>query len=240
MRRLARSPVAYWAAVLALACTTAVTVSRLVGRAEAQAARFGRLRPAVTATGPLELGAVVGPGDVTVRSVPAHFLPEGALGSASEAVGRTVVVPVVRGAQVTAANLAPAGLSGVGALLPDGARGVAVPSGAETPPLRRGDRVDVLATLDPPPPGREPTFAVAEAALVVDVAPAAATLAVTPDEARRVAYAVAAGLVTLTLTAEVTPAGPAPPVPAPPGRQRTAGTTGSAPPSAPATPRPAR
>lgn len=240
LRRLARSPLVYWVAVVALACLTATTVSGLVGRAGAQAARFGNLRPVVVATTGLEVGAVVRAADVSLRSVPAAFVPDGALGSASDAVGRTVVVPLFRGATVVVANLAPDGLSGLAALLPAGARAVAVPTGVESVPLRRGDRVDVLATFDPPPPGEEPTFALAEAALIIDVGPEAASVAVAPGEAKRVAYALAAGRVTLALTAEVTPAGPAPPRPPAPGTRRTAGTTGSAPPSGQATPPPAR
>lgn len=239
-RRLARSPLVYWVAVVALACLTATTVSGLVGRAGAQAARFGNLRSVVVATGDLKAGAVVGSGDVALRSVPAAFLPEAAVRSASEAVGRTVVVPLFRGATVVAANLAPDGLSGLVALLPAGARAVAVPTGVESVPLRRGDRVDVLATFDPPPVGEDPTFPVAEAALVVDVGPEAASVAVAPEEASRVAYALAAGRVTLAVTGEVTPAGQAPPRPPAPGTPRTAGTTGTAPPSGRATPPPGR
>ncbi len=240
LRRLARSPLVYWVTVVALACFTAATVSRLVGRAGTEAARFGRLRSVVTATVPLEAGAVVRAGDVALRSVPAAFLPDGALGSTSAAVGRTVVVPLFRGAALLAGNLAPDGLAGIAALLPTGARAVAVPTGAESVPLRRGDRVDVLATFDPPPAGEEPTFPVAEAALVVDVGPEAASVAVGPEEAKRVAYALAAGRVTLTVTAEVRPGAPTRSLPPPAGTPRTAGTTGSAPPATPAPPPPAR
>jgi pilus assembly protein CpaB len=240
LRRLARSPLVYWVTVVALACLTASTVSRLVGRAGAQAARFGHLQQVVTAAAPLETGAVVRAGDVTVRSVPAAFLPEGALRSASAAIGHTVVVPLFRGAAVVAANLAPDGLSGIAALLPAGTRAVAVPTGAGSVALRRGDRVDVLATFDPPPAGEDPTFAVAEAALVVDVGPEAAAVAVAPDEATRVAYALAAGRVTLTVTAAARPGSPAPPRLLPAGTGRTAGTTASVPPAAPAPPQQGR
>jgi len=216
--------------VVALASFTAASVSRLVGRAGAQAARFGNLRAAVTATAPLEAGAVIRPGDVAVRSAPIAFLPDGTLRSVGDVVGRTVVVPLFRGAAVVAANLAPEGLSGLAALLPPGTRAVAVPTGAGSVPLRRGDRVDVLATFDPPPAGEDPTFPVAEAALVVDVGAEAAAVAVGPEEAKRVAYALAAGRVSLTVTAEVRPGWPGPPPPPATGTSRTAGTTGSAPP----------
>ena len=231
VRRISRSPLAYWVVVVALAGFTASTVARLVDRAGAQAARYGRLRPVVTATHDVEVGSVLHASDVAVQSMPAAFEPDGAAGTTSAVVGRTVVVQVFRGAAVLAANLAPDGIQGLAALLPPETRAVAVPTGTASVPLRRGDRVDVLATFDPPAPGEEPTFPVAEAALVVDVG---------PDEAKRVAYAVASGTVTLAVTAAVKPARPAPQPPPAPGTTRTAGRTGSAPPSAPATPPPTR
>jgi Flp pilus assembly protein CpaB len=240
LRRLARSPLAYWTAVVALAAFTAVTVAGQAGEAGARAARYGRLRPVVTAARAVEVGTVLRPSDVTVTSMPAAFVPEGALAAAGTAVGRTVVVPLFRGAVVVAGNLAPDGLAGVAALLPAGTRAIAVPSGPSSVALRRGDRVDVLATFDPPPQGQDPTFAVAEAAPVVDVGAEAVAVAVPAEEAARVAYAVAAGTVTLALTAEVRPAPPARPTPPAPDTRRTAGTTGSAPPAAPATPQQAR
>jgi Flp pilus assembly protein CpaB len=149
--------------------------------------------------------------------MPAAFVPEGSLGATAAAVGRTVIVPLFRGGAVVASNLAPDGLQGLAALLPAGTRAVAVPTGTASVPLRRGDRVDVLATFDPPAAGQDPTFAVAEAALVVDVGPEAASVAVGPEEAKRVAFAVAGGTVTLVVTTEVTPSpGPAPKTPSTP------------------------
>lgn len=240
LRRLTRSPFAYWVAVVALAAFTASTIAGQVSRAGAQAARYGNLRPVVTAARPVELGAVVRAADVVVRAMPAAFLPEGALAATAEVVGRTAVVPLFRGSAVVAGHLAPDGLEGLVALLPAGGRAVAVPTGPASVALRRGDRADVLVTFDPPPAGEDPTFPVAVAALVVDVGPEAVTVAVGPEEALRVAYAVAAGVVTLVLTAEVTPAAPARPAPPPPGTPRTGGTTASVPPSAPAIPLPIR
>ena len=240
LRRLARSPIAYWVAVVALACFTALTVAGQVSRAGAEAARYGGLRPVVTATRAVEVGSVLGPADVAVTSMPSAFVPEGAVEATSAVVGRTVVVPLFRGAAVVAANVAPEGLEGLAALLPSGTRAVAVPGGPESVAVRRGDRVDVLATFDPPPLGEDPTFAVAEGALVVDVGPEAVAVAVPAEDTARVAYAVAAGVVTLALTAEVTPARPARPARPAPGTPRTAGTSGSVPPSAPATPQQAR
>ncbi len=112
LRRLARSPFAYWAAVVALAAFTASTIAGQVDRAGAQVARYGRLRPVVTAARPVEVGAVLRSADVVVRSLPAAFLPEGALGTTGEVVGRTVVVPLFRGTPVVAGQLAPDGHRG--------------------------------------------------------------------------------------------------------------------------------
>jgi Flp pilus assembly protein CpaB len=112
---------------------------------------------------------------------------------------------------------------------------VAVPAGGASAPVRTGDVVDVLATFDAASSiTGDATSAVATGALVVDVGDDAVTVAVAPDEARRVASAVAHGLVTLALAAPpdageevgrvsgtATPAGRAPTPPAPPGRRRT-------------------
>jgi Flp pilus assembly protein CpaB len=107
-----------------------------------------------------------------------------------------VLAPLARGEVVTAGRVAPAGVGGLAALLPDGARALAVPIGPGTPPLRRGDRVDVLATFE----GDEPTFAVASGAAVLAVTrDKAVTVAVTADEAPRVAFALAQGAITLAL-----------------------------------------
>jgi len=202
LRRLSRSPLFFWVVVALLALFTASVVSRLVGRARADAARFGSLRTVVVASDPVDAGEVVSEGRVQVRSVPAAFLPEGWMGSPAEVIGRTAVTPLFRGQAVLRANLAPWGLKGLAALLPAGTRAVGVPTGAASPPLQRGDVVDVLASFDPQAAGGgEPTFAVAVAASVVDVGEESATVAVTPAEAAKVVYAVSHGAVALAITA---------------------------------------
>ncbi|HEX2041434.1 MAG TPA: Flp pilus assembly protein CpaB [Acidimicrobiales bacterium] len=204
LRRLSRSPVVFWAAVAVLALLTASVVGRLVGQARAAAARYGHLRPAAVASRAVEAGAVVGADDVVVRQVPAAFLPDDAVGAVDEVVGRTAVVPVFPGQPVVRAQLAPEGRRGVAALLPPGGRAVSVPTGPASPRLERGDVVDVLATFAEAAAqgeGGEPTFPVATAAPVVDVGEESATVAVSAEEAARVAFAVVHGAVTLALTA---------------------------------------
>jgi pilus assembly protein CpaB len=228
LRRLTRSPLAYWVLVGCLALFTGLTASRLVSSAQARAAVYGPLRPVLVASRPVETGSVLRAGDVAVRSLPASFLPEGHLDSAGAAVGRTVVVPLFAGLPVVAANLAPDGLTGLAALLPPGTQAVAVPTGPGSVAVRRGDVVDVLATFDPTPAGEEPTFPVARAALVVDVGPEAVAVAVEPEAAKRVAFAVARGTVAVSVmggppgvSGTATRAAPAPTLPPPPDRRRT-------------------
>ena len=208
LRRLSRSPVVFWALVALLAVLTATVVGGMTDRARAEAARYGSLRTVAVARRPVDAGTVLRPSDVSEERVPAAFLPEGWVRSASEVVGRSVVVPLFRGAPVLRGQVAPWGLQGVAALLPPGARAVAVPTGGVAPKLRTLDVVDVLATLDADvAAGEEPTVEVAVGALVVDVGEESATVAVAPDEARRVAFALSAGAVTLALRSGGAPAG---------------------------------
>jgi len=191
---LRRFPVGWWVAAFLLVALTGVTVSSLVGRASAMASRWGAPEQVAVAARFLPAGAVVASGEIVLRDVPSGLVPEGAL--RRPPVGRTLLAPLAQGEVVTAGRVAGAGVGGLSALLPDDARALAVPIGPGTPPLRRGDRVDVLATFE----GDEPTFAVASGAAVLAVTrDKSVTVAVTADEAPRVAFALAQGAVTLAL-----------------------------------------
>jgi Flp pilus assembly protein CpaB len=216
-RRVTRSPLLFWFAVAALALLTASVVAGALGRARSLAAQYGPLRPMVVAARPVERGRVLEAADLAVRMAPSSMLVPGALASVDDGRGRVVVVPLAEGEPLLAAHLAPAGLSGVAAQLAPGARAVSVPTGSNAPPLRRGDVVDVLATLE----GEGgTTLAIAADAMVVDVgeggatAGEAVTVAVSQDEARAVAYALAHGTVTVALTPGVASAQTAPRQPA--------------------------
>jgi Flp pilus assembly protein CpaB len=181
-------------AAFLLVALTGITVSSLVGRASAMASRWGAPEQVAVAARFLPAGAVVASGEIVLRDVPSGLVPEGAL--RRPPVGRTLLAPLAQGEVVTAGRVAGTGVGGLAALLPDGGRALAVPIGPGTPPLRRGDRVDVLATFE----GDEPTFAVASSAAVLAVTrDKSVTVAVTADEAPRVAFALAQGAVTLAL-----------------------------------------
>jgi Flp pilus assembly protein CpaB len=122
-----------------------------------------------------------------------------------------VASTVHEGEVVLRARLAPAGTSPLAAALPPGTRGVAVPVDAAALPVAPGDVVDVLATFDPDlAEGHDPTVAVAREAVVVDVEEEAVVVAVTPSQAPRVAFAVAAGAVALAVLGAEETAGQSP------------------------------
>src|SRR5207237_1966876 len=104
--------------------------------------------------------------------------------------------------------LAPWGRTGAAALLPPGKRGISVAAGPAATKLTKGDTVDVLATFDPATPaatGKEPTFPVATGASVIDVGGESVTIAVDPDEAKRIAFATSHGAVTVVLSFPMKP-----------------------------------
>jgi Flp pilus assembly protein CpaB len=211
-----RLPILYWVAAVVLVLCTGLGMAHLVGSAQTAAAQFGALRPVPVAARAVLAGVALRSSDVSVRRLPAAVIPRGDVASSAAAVvGRVTLVPLSPGEVVTAAKVAPSGLTGVSALLPADARGLAIPVGPGTPPLQRGDYVDVLASFDvdhapaasttgpaaPAPMSSAPTFPVARHATVLDVGHQAVTVAVTADEAPRLAYALTHGAVTLALIA---------------------------------------
>ncbi|CAN5815817.1 hypothetical protein BH23ACT1_BH23ACT1_09490 [soil metagenome] len=195
---LGRRPSLFWIAAAVLAAVTALTVSRLLTDAQAGAARWGEVRPTLVATTDLAPGAVLGPGDTELQRLPAALVPTAGLDHPVD--GQIVAAPIYRGEPVSAERLAPAGLSPVAAALAPGSRGIAVPVGGAALPLEVGDVVDVLVTFDPDTVGDgEPTFPVARSAVVVSVGEESVTLGVSEAESTRVAFALTAGVVTLTL-----------------------------------------
>jgi hypothetical protein len=191
---LRRRRLPYWTTAAALALATALIVGWLGSQAGAERARWGTTRQAVVVTTTVRAGEPLA-GRVRSRAVPLALLPRHALATLpSRAVAAVDLVP---GEVVVAQRLA--GRSAVAGRLPAGRRAVAVPTVAGLP-VEIGDRVDVLATFDTGATGAEPTVVVARDALVVAHADDAVTVAVERDIAPRVAYALAAGTITLALS----------------------------------------
>jgi hypothetical protein len=194
LTHLRRRRLPYWTTAGALALLTALIVGWLGSQAAAERARWGTARHAVVVTSAVRAGEPLA-GRVRARAVPLALLPRHALG----AVPRRAVaaVDLSPGEIVVAHRLA--GRSSVAARLPAGRRAVAVPTAGGLP-VAVGDRVDVLATFDTGGTGGEPTVVVARDALVLAHDDDAVTVAVEQGAAPRVAYALAVGTITLTLS----------------------------------------
>ncbi len=191
---LRRRPLLWWALVLGSAVVVGLSVSGAVDDARAEARRWGPPVPVVVARVDLAPGTVLGPDTVATETWPADVVPRGALRTvpADAVVGQTIGV----GEPVVTRRLDRSGL------VATTTRAVAIPTGPGRLGLRPGDRVDVLATFDPlvAPAGEDPTVTVARAAVVVRVGAQAVTIAVTEDEAPRVAFALAQSTITLAQT----------------------------------------
>jgi Flp pilus assembly protein CpaB len=196
--RLRRRPLPYWLLCAVVALATGGLVARLVGDAAAERARWGSLRPTVVLRHTVAAGEPIVAGDARVRMLPAGVVPGHALRRLP--VGAVAAVELGAGEVLVDRRLLGHGPSAIAARLPRGTRAIAIPE-AGALPLHIGDRVDVLATFDPETsPDDAPTFTVARAATVVHVGHDAVTIAVTTTAAPKVAYALAAGAVTLVLS----------------------------------------
>lgn len=163
----------------------------------------------MVATRDLPLGHTIRTGDVELVTRYERHLPEGTLLDPDTADGRVVTVPVLEGGVVTERHLAAPDRSGLDGVVPDGMRAVRVVV-EDAPPVTAGSVVDVLVTFDPGvvPPALEATTTVVEGAVVAGADeggdPAGrdtrgVTLLVDKAAARRLAFAVASGIVTLAL-----------------------------------------
>jgi Flp pilus assembly protein CpaB len=214
---LRRSPRALllWTGAIAVAVVTAVVVGTDLAALRRRAHDLGPEVAAAVATRDLPTGATVQGDDVGVRRVHRSQLPPGVL-SAGAARGRVVTVPVLRDAFVADRNLAPRRRRGLDGVVPPGMRIVRIVV-EDVGQLRAGAAVDVLATFDATgavdPDGAayaDPTVVVARGALVVatdlatrkdatDAIGSGVALLVTENEALAVAYASAAGVISVAL-----------------------------------------
>ncbi len=212
-----RSPraVLLWLGAVLVAVVTAVLVATDLAALHRRAHSLGALRSVAVAVRDLPLGSTIDRGALRSRTVHRSQLPSGAV-SPRAAEGRVVAVPVVRGAFVLDGNLAPRRRTGLNGAIPPDMRALRIVArDTLRPPV--GSSVDVLVTFESSDPsaGSAPTVVAARGVLVLgtDDAPAAVetragsgnaaglgvTLLVADDDAPRLAFATAAGVVTLAL-----------------------------------------
>ena len=212
-----RSPraVLLWLGAILVAVVTAVLVATDLAALHRRAHSLGAPRSVAVAARDLPLGSRIGRGDLRSRTVHRSQLPSGAVSPRAAERG-VVAVPVVRGAFVVDGNLAPRSRTGLNGAIPPGMRALRIVArDALRPPV--GSSVDVLVTFESNDAAAEgaPTVVAARGVLVLgtDDEPAAVetrvgggnatglgvTLLVADDDAPRLAFATASGVVTLAL-----------------------------------------
>jgi Flp pilus assembly protein CpaB len=212
MRRSPRVLLA-WSATVVVALTTARVVGGDLATLHQRAASLGPRHSVVVADHDLEIGEAITAHDVHAETRYASEIPRDALSDPRRAVGRIVVVPLLRDAIVFAHHVAPADRTGLDGVIPVGDRAVHVgPKDGFRPPL--GAIVDVLAAFDPTvvqvQGAGTAAVVVASAARVLavddgtdggirDSANAGVTLLVTDTEARAIAFAAASADLTLAI-----------------------------------------
>src|SRR4051794_40772067 len=115
--RVRRSPrvLLAWFAAVVVALTTARVVGGDLATLHRRAASLGPQQTVIVAVHDLALGQTITSGDIRRDSLYRSQAPREALGSASRALGRIVIVPLLRGAMLFAGNLAPAARTGLDA-----------------------------------------------------------------------------------------------------------------------------
>jgi len=212
MRRSPRVLLA-WSAALVIALTTAHIVSGDLATLHRRAATLGPMQHVVVAARDLELGQTVSARDLRTEPRYAHEIPPVAVTDPRDAIGRVVIVPVLRDAILFTSHLARSDRNALDAVVPVGHRAVhVVPKDGFRPP--RGTVVDVLAAFDPTAVTvtgvGSSAVVVAEAARVIAVdssstgggtsdANAGVTVLVTEPEARVIAFAAASADLTLAV-----------------------------------------
>lgn len=196
---LRRQPVVFWClAGLATLCTFVILQSALETTTEGADA-YGDLVETVVARHDLDVGHIVTGTDTEVALLPRAMVPAGTV--SGDPTGRTVRHPIVAGEAVAATRLGPDGAVGIAALLQPGERAVAISLPPHQAPIEVGQRVDVLATVDPSQAmGRPPTSVVAEHAVVVAVDEAGITVAAPSADASRIATALSYAVISVAIS----------------------------------------
>jgi Flp pilus assembly protein CpaB len=195
---LRRQPVVFWTLSALAALATFTSVSTAMRAATAGADTYGELVPVIVAAVDLDSGQVIAPGETHMVSLPAKLVPPSAV--QRDPAGLAVRQRIVAGEAVVSDRLAPVGSFGIAATLEPHERAIAIPLPAHRPPIEVGQRVDVLATTDPGSViGRSPTSLVAEAAVVLDIADGGITVAVSTNDAMRIAAALTSTVVDVVI-----------------------------------------
>jgi pilus assembly protein CpaB len=131
---------------IACAASSALVMRAYARRLEASRPDGGAPTSVVTAARDIARGTTLTEDVLSTVTLPARFVPPGAVRDPARAVGRTVATDLAEGEIVTQLRLAGGGAGRIASLVPAGMRAVQLPV-AVTAGVEPGDRVDVVATF---------------------------------------------------------------------------------------------
>ena len=191
----------YLASAAFLAGLAGILTFLYLDQLRASALPTGRV---VVARQDIQPGTLLDASMLDAQPIPQAILPDNALASVEDAVGRVAIVPLTAGEVLLMSKLA-GGEAGLSSRLPDGRWAMVLPAGwlaTPLPALESGDRLDLLAY--------QPGAPLPEAAVIVSAvevldlpddpnAVSGLALAVTLDQASAVVYARGNGFLILPL-----------------------------------------
>jgi Flp pilus assembly protein CpaB len=191
-RRLRRSPIPFWVmtGVVALVGARAIRTAGVE-----RATPFGPLRETVVVTRSIESGTALTARDVRIEKIPGQFVPIRPAATVGAVLGRAVRVDLAPGQAVDIDDLTPKPASPLAVLAGPNRVVVAIGTTAESLPLRVGDRVAVMMTVD----GASTATTVTRNAVVCERNDRRVSISVSDRDAERVTGAMSAGIITLAL-----------------------------------------
>ncbi|MSO37114.1 MAG: hypothetical protein EXQ69_02560 [Acidimicrobiia bacterium] len=197
-----RSPRAtlLWIVAFAVAIATATHVAGLLSSLENQEREFGRVQSVVVAARDLQLGRRVATDDLAIRRIRGDTFGKRSFQTVTSIVGTIVRVPLLSGSVITSRHVTKGNRGAGSPVVPNGLRVMRVPNDKGVRPAV-GDVIDLYATFDPQVIGDsgDPTITLVTAALVVASTTADIDVVVTPDEAKRIAFATMVGEISVAI-----------------------------------------
>lgn len=194
LRRVRRSRLLRPALAAAIVVITGViTADALSGASEVQRA-YGERRSMAIAEQDLEIGHVIEAEDLVERELPVAVVPSDPV---ADPIGRVVLEPIVAGEVVVSRRVSESAGSGPAALVPSSRRAIAIERSPLMPPVRPGDRVELLAVGS----GARASI-IARRGLVIEAGNESVTVTITEAELPAVARAILEGTVILALIGE--------------------------------------
>lgn len=203
LHRWLRRPIVYWGVVGVLVVATVVGVSRQSERRQQFAESYGELREVPVAVALVRPGEPLDAGAVRRELRPSGSVPPGAVADLAD--GAVAAAAIYPGEVIHAERVVGSG-GGLSGRLAPGTAAVSVPTSYGVPPVRPGDRVNLIAVYDTLTGDSAPEArSVAHHATVVELEDDAVTVAISETEVEPTVSALIWG--TVAIVAVGPPAG---------------------------------